>query len=284
LYILGTEGKISRFAGTESKCNCLDRGCDCYEEDHYLAATAKFNTISSITISPDGVVHVADQANYRLVSKLFYFYYLFITFNKYFRIRSIMSRSPEATATREYEVYSPTTQELYIFNRFGQHTTTRNILTGETSYQFTYNQFTSSGKLSSVTDAAGNKVFLLRDHAQQVNSIENTKGQKCRLRMSRMKLLTEVNTPDNYNITFDYYGPSGLLRSKLDSAGRSYVYTYDDFGRLTGAVTPTGKLIRLAFDLSAKGATVMVYNDDSQPKTMLIKGTSVETKLGKYFI
>lgn len=192
-----------------------------------------------------------------------------------------MSRSPEATTTREYEVYSPTTQELYVFNRFGQHITTRNILTGETSYQFTYNQFTSSGKLSSVTDAAGNKVFLLRDHAQQVNSIENTKGQKCRLRMSRMKLLSEVNTPDNYNITFDYYGPSGLLRSKLDSAGRGYVYTYDDFGRLTGAVTPTGKLIRLAFDLSVKGATVMVYNDDSQPVTMLIKGTSVETKSGK---
>ncbi|XP_015366041.1 PREDICTED: teneurin-m isoform X3 [Diuraphis noxia] len=260
IRVISTEGKISRFAGTESKCNCLDRGCDCYEEDHYLAATAKFNTISSITVSPDGVVHVADQANYR--------------------IRSIMSRSPEASATREYEVYSPTTQELYVFNRFGQHITTRNILTGETSYQFTYNQFTSSGKLSSVTDAAGNKVFLLRDHAQQVNSIENTKGQKCRLRMSRMKLLTEVNTPDNYNITFDYYGPSGLLRSKLDSAGRGYVYTYDDFGRLTGAVTPTGKLIRLAFDLSAKGATVMVYNDDSQPMTMLIKGTSVETKLG----
>jgi len=63
--VIGTEGKISRFAGAESKCNCLDRGCDCYEEDHYLAATAKFNTISSITVSPDGVVHVADQANYR---------------------------------------------------------------------------------------------------------------------------------------------------------------------------------------------------------------------------
>ncbi|VVC40590.1 Hypothetical protein CINCED_3A025864 [Cinara cedri] len=260
IRFISTEGKISRFAGAESKCNCLDRGCDCYEEDHYLAATAKFNTISSITVSPDGVVHVADQANYR--------------------IRSIMSRSPEATATREYQVYSPTTQELYVFNRFGQHITTRNILTGETSYQFTYNQFTSSGKLSSVTDAAGNKVFLLRDHAQQVNSIENTKGQKCRLRMSRMKLLSEVNTPDNYNITFDYYGPSGLLRSKLDSAGRGYVYTYDDFGRLIGAVTPTGKLIRLAFDLSARGASVMVYNDNSQPVTMLIKGTSVETKSG----
>ncbi|XP_050443335.1 teneurin-m isoform X3 [Adelges cooleyi] len=260
IRMISTEGKISRFAGAESKCNCLDRGCDCYEDDHYLAATAKFNTISSITVSPDGVVHVADQANYR--------------------IRSIMSKSPEATSTREYEVYSPTTQELYVFNRFGQHIATRNILTGETSYQFTYNQFTSSGKLSSVTDAAGNKVFLLRDHAQQVNSIENTKGQKCRLRMSRMKLLSEVNTPDNYNITFDYYGPSGLLRSKLDSAGRGYVYTYDDFGRLIGAVTPTGKLIRLAFDLSVRGATVKVSNDDSQPEIMLIKGTSVETKLG----
>lgn len=100
---------------------------------------------------------------------------------------------------------------------------------------------------------AGNKVFLLRDYSSQVNSIENTKGQKCRLRMSRMKLLHELSTPDNYNVTFDYHGPTGLLKTKLDSTGRSYVYNYDEFGRLTSAVMPTGKMISLGFDLSIKG-------------------------------
>ncbi|XP_075234226.1 teneurin transmembrane protein Ten-m isoform X2 [Lycorma delicatula] len=259
--VIGTDGKISHYAGTESKCNCLDRGCDCFEQDHFLASTSKFNTISSVVVSPDGVLHIADQANYR--------------------IRSVIASIPEASPQREYEVYSPDTQEVYVFNRFGQHVATRNILTGETSYQFSYNVNTSNGKLSTVTDTSGNQVFLRRDPASQVNSIENTKGQKCIIRMSRMKLLSELSTPDNYNVTLDYHGPTGLLRSKLDSAGRSYVYNYDEFGRLTSAVTPTGKVARLAFDLSVKGAMVKVTLDDRQPLSMLIKGSTVVTRLGE---
>ncbi|XP_076663968.1 teneurin transmembrane protein Ten-m isoform X3 [Andrena cerasifolii] len=259
--VIGTDGKISPYAGAESKCNCLERGCDCIDADHYLASTSKFNTISAVAVSPDGVVHIGDQANYR--------------------IRSVMASIPDASGAREYEIYSPDTQEIYVFNRFGQHVATKNILTGEMVYQFTYNVNTSNGKLSTVTDAAGNKVFLLRDYSSQVNSIENTKGQKCRLRMSRMKMLHELSTPDNYNVTFDYHGPTGLLKTKLDSTGRSYVYNYDEFGRLTSAVTPTGKVISLTFDLSLKGAVVKVGQNNRKPISMLIKGSSVVTKVGE---
>ncbi|XP_048266119.1 teneurin-m isoform X4 [Bombus terrestris] len=259
--VIGTDGKISPYAGAESKCNCLERGCDCFDADHYLASTSKFNTISAVAVSPDGVVHIGDQANYR--------------------IRSVMASIPDASGAREYEIYSPDTQEIYVFNRFGQHVATKNILTGEIVYQFTYNVNTSNGKLSTVTDAAGNKVFLLRDYSSQVNSIENTKGQKCRLRMSRMKMLHELSTPDNYNVTFDYHGPTGLLKTKLDSTGRSYVYNYDEFGRLTSAVTPTGKVISLTFDLSLKGAVVKVGQNNRKPISMLIKGSSVVTKVGE---
>ncbi|XP_044730762.1 teneurin-m isoform X2 [Chrysoperla carnea] len=258
--VITTDGKISAYAGAESKCNCLERGCDCFEADHYLAANAKFNTISAVAVSPDGIVHIGDQANYR--------------------IRSVMASIPDASGTREYEIYSPDTQEIYIFNRFGQHIATRNILTGETNYIFSYNVNTSNGKLSTVTDAAGNKVFLLRDYSSSVNSIENTKGQKCRLRMSRMRMLHELSTPDNYNVTFEYHGQTGLLKTKLDSSGRSYVYNYDEFGRLTTAVTPTGKVINLSFDLSIKGAEVIVRQNNKNPVSMLIKGASVTTKVG----
>lgn len=257
--VISTDGKISPYAGIESKCNCLERGCDCYEADHFLATNSKFNTISAVTVSPNGHVHIGDQANYR--------------------IRSVMASIPDASTTREYEIYSPETQEIYIFNRFGQHIFTKNILTGNTMYVFTYNVNTSNGKLSTVTDAAGNKIFLLRDYAAQVNSIENTKGQKCRLRMSRMRMLHEITTPDNYNITFDYHGPSGLLKTKLDSSGRGYIYNYDEFGRLTSAVAPTGKVIGLNFDLSLKGATVKVTQNNKNPVSMLIKGSSVSTKV-----
>lgn len=259
--IITTDGKIAPYAGAESKCNCLERGCDCFEADHYLASNSKFNTISAVAVSPDGNVHIADQANYR--------------------IRSVTASIPDASAAREYEIFSPETQEIYIFNRFGQHIATKNILTGETNYLFTYNVNTSNGKLSTVTDAAGNRVFLLRDYSSQVNSIENTKGQKCRLRMSRMRMLHELSTPDNYNVTFDYHGPTGLLKTKLDSSGRSYVYNYDEFGRLTSAVTPTGKVITLSFDLSVKGATVKVVQNNKKPISMLIKGSTVNTKVGE---
>ncbi|EDV97176.1 teneurin-m isoform X2 [Drosophila grimshawi] len=258
--VIGTDGRISSFAGAESKCNCLERGCDCFEADHYLATSAKFNTIAALSVTPDGHVHIADQANYR--------------------IRSVMSSIPEASPSREYEIYAPDMQEIYIFNRFGQHVSTRNILTGETTYVFTYNVNTSNGKLSTVTDAAGNKVFLLRDYTSQVNSIENTKGQKCRLRMTRMKMLHELSTPDNYNVTYEYHGPTGLLKTKLDSTGRSYVYNYDEFGRLTSAVTPTGRVIELNFDLSVKGAQVKVSENAQKEITMLIQGSTVIVKNG----
>ncbi|XP_043476119.1 teneurin-m isoform X2 [Leptopilina heterotoma] len=263
IRVIGTDGKISLYAGAESKCNCLEQGCDCFEADHYLAFTAKFNTISSVAVSPDSIVHIGDQANYR--------------------IRSVMASIPDAnmiTNAKEYEIYSPETQEIYIFNRFGQHIATKNILTGENIYLFTYNVNTSNGKLNTVTDTAGNKVFLLRDNRGQVNSVENTKGQKCRLRMTKMKMLHELSTPDNYNVTFDYYELTGLLKSKLDSTGRSYVYHYDEFGRLTHAITPTGRIINLSFDLNLKGATIKVAQNNRKPISMLIRGSSVITKVG----
>ncbi|XP_067613196.1 teneurin-m isoform X2 [Eurosta solidaginis] len=258
--VIGTDGRIAPFAGAESKCNCLERGCDCFEAEHFLATSAKFNTIAALSVTPDGHVHIADQANYR--------------------IRSVMSSIPEASTSREYEIYAPDMQEIYIFNRFGQHVSTKNILTGETTYVFTYNVNTSNGKLSTVTDAAGNKVFLLRDYTSQVNSIENTKGQKCRLRMTRMKMLHELSTPDNYNVTFEYHGPTGLLKTKLDSTGRSYVYNYDEFGRLTSAVTPTGRVIDLVFDLSVKGAQVKISENAQKEQSMLIQGSTVMVRNG----
>lgn len=88
----------------------------------------------------------------------------------HFRVRAVTASIPTESDEREYEVYSPETQELYVFNRFGQHIATKNILTGEVSYSFTYSVNTSSGKLSTITDTAGNKVFLLRDYSSQVSS------------------------------------------------------------------------------------------------------------------
>ncbi|XP_066954350.1 teneurin-m-like isoform X2 [Macrobrachium rosenbergii] len=258
--VIETDERIHDFAGADSKCNCQEETCPCYDESHVLAATAVFSTISALSVTPDGVVHVLDQGN--------------------LRIRSVTSSIPEHNDERMYEIYSPETQEVYIFNRFGHHALTRSIPTGRTIYTFAYNVNTSNGKLSTVTDAGGNRVSFLRDYTGQVTMVENSRQQKCRLQMSRTRRLEELVTPDEHNVTLTYHGATGLLRSRMDSTGRAHVYTYDKYGRLTRCVTPSGQVVDLAFDLSQKGARVTLTRDGTAPVTMLIKGALVTETVG----
>lgn len=255
--IVTTDGRIQTYAGAESKCNCLERGCDCFTSDHHLANSAKFNTISALAATPDGALYIADQANYR--------------------IRSVVSQLPIGS-TREYEIYNPEAHEIYVFNRFGQHTATRNALTGETYVTFSYNVNTSNGKLSIVTDSVGNRVYFLRDYSANIQFIENSKGQKCSLKLShRYKMLQEFRTPENFTITYDYYGGLGLLKSKLDTNGRSFFYNYNEFGRCTSVVKPTGRIIKVDFDLNEKGAVIDVEADD---KSVIVQQNQVIEKSG----
>ncbi|XP_054706826.1 teneurin-m-like [Uloborus diversus] len=259
--VVGSDGRvISRFAGSESKCSCLEESCSCFDEEHVLAATTKLSTISAIAVSPDGLLHICDQGN--------------------LRIRSVTASLPRLNELSEYEIHSPESQEIYVFNRHGQHVATRNTISGKDVYTFSYNVNTSFGKLSTVTDAAGNKIYILRDYNNQVNTIENTQGGKCRLEMSRMMMLQSFTTPSNFKTVFDYHGSTGLLRSKEDSTGRSYIYNFDEYGRLTESVTPSGQVIRLTYNLSLKGASVTITRDDKDPVSLLIKGSDVTTKIG----
>ena len=273
---IATDGRIVTVAGADSKCNCLDSGCNCYDEERHLATASRFNTISAIAVSPDGVLHICDQANYRLRA-------VTSSLPSETTTTSSSSSSSSSSAT-SFDIYSPESQEVYVFNRFGQHVATKNMVTGRNIYLFGYNVNTSNGKVSTVTDSAGNKIFLLRDYSNQVTSIENTRGHKCRLRMSRTRLLQEFSTPEGRNVTFDYHGSSGLLKSRADSGrGQSVSYQYDDNGRLISAISPTGQVVKLTFDLSLKGASVQVVHGSRSPVVYFIKPgwSSVSKKVGQ---
>ncbi|KAG8175100.1 hypothetical protein JTE90_024602 [Oedothorax gibbosus] len=258
--ISSSDGRIQHFAGAESDCNCLDTTCQCFDDRHFLALHARLDSISSVVVGPDGHLRVADQGN--------------------LRVRSVASSLPSPSEAGEYEIYAPELQEVYVFNRHGQHVVTKNLVTGKAIYTFSYNVNTSFGKLSTVTDAAGNKIYILRDYSNQVNTIENTQGGKCRLEMSRMGMLQSFTTPSNFKTQFDYHGSNGLLRSKSDSTGKSYVYGYDEYGRLVEGITPSGQIIRLSYSLSVKGAAVTVSRDGKESTVLLIKGSDVTTRTG----
>jgi hypothetical protein len=246
-----TDGKISLVAGREAECNCLDVGCPCYDPDHFLASNVYFSAISALTVNPNSLLFIADQGNYRL--------------------RSLSSGLPPEKADGVFEVPDAEAQETYIFNKFGQHVITKDLMTGSTKFKMSYTQTTSTGELSSVTNAYGSKLTVLRDLKGRVNAFQTATGLKLSLEMSRvgdLESLTSENPP--FKALFRYYRSSGLLKSKLDGLN-SYLYEYDIHGRLVKAVLPTGEAIGLAFNLTSQGAAIDILNNDLLSEVVLVQ-------------
>ena len=53
---------------------------------------------------------------------------------------------------------------MYVFNRYGQHLSTIDLLTGIQLYNFTYNVHSYFGRLLKVTDAGGQQMTIRRDY------------------------------------------------------------------------------------------------------------------------
>ena len=102
-----------------------------------------------------------------------------------------------------FEVPDPDTNEAYVFNKFGQHMLTRDIMTGNVLYKMSYNQATSNGKLSSVTDGHGRTLTVMRDYKGRVNALQTANGLKYALKMATgVGYLESFEAPDKYKATF----------------------------------------------------------------------------------
>jgi hypothetical protein len=130
-------------------------------------------SITALTITSDGVLHIADEGNLRILSAVPYI--------------------PQPNKQLEFQIAFPDGQELYIFNKYGQHTITKSIITERTLYTFLYNVNTSFGKLSAVTDASGNKVSFIRDSGNSLHTIKTTRGQKCRVVTNKQGFLEQFD-------------------------------------------------------------------------------------------
>ncbi|XP_071370908.1 teneurin-3-like, partial [Centroberyx affinis] len=115
---VSTDGEITHLAGTLSDCDCKnDANCDCYQTGDGYAKDARLNCPSSLVVSPDGTLYVADLGN--------------------IRIRAVRRNQPP-TGPSSYEVASPASQELYVFDANGTHQFTMSLVTGDYKYNFSY--------------------------------------------------------------------------------------------------------------------------------------------------
>ena len=253
---VGTDGKISVYAGKDSKCNCLENDCDCGgAKNSEQSLEVVFASISAISAGANGDVYVSDQANRR--------------------IRAVSSGIPALTQdTQEYHVYSPESGEQFVFNRFGLHMETRAIAGGGTKFAFSYSVTTSNGRLTGITDEEGGKIKIVRDYSGQVTAIENALQQRFALRTDRKGMLTELRYGPQARVgpTYAYFKSSELIRDKRDVATGDFLsFDYDSAGRLREMVTPTGDSIGFRCGLELRGAVVNITRNAEEYLSLLVQ-------------
>ena len=103
-------------------------------------------------------------------------------------MQAIRIQLPILDEHEEFKIPSATSHELYIFNKFGKHKRTHNLVTGKCIYTFRYTGNGSNGKLTDVEDALGNKIILRRGYdGGNVYSIsENTRNQQVKLKRKNL--------------------------------------------------------------------------------------------------
>ena len=264
IKIVESNGNVKPFSGRTDDCRCLSNWCECRDQaKSRLAESVKLSSVSAVTMSPSDTLFVADQGSLRILHMKPYF--------------------PKALPNGDYQIPNPETNEIYVFNRYGQHVNTRDMRTGRIIYSFMYNINTSTGKLSHVQDSSGNKISFLRDSRNQVNTVENSLGRKYKLVMSR-KGLESFEVGNNLTIKLEYKFDSGLLVSRSDSTGGTFIYQYDNQGRIMKQICETGQTYTYTSDLSENGFNINIKkNDQPYVKVDLEKyPQEISYKTGKY--
>ncbi|XP_061686583.1 teneurin-3 isoform X6 [Syngnathoides biaculeatus] len=230
---VSTDGEITYLAGAPSDCDCKnDANCDCYQTGHGYAKDARLNCPSSLVVSPDGTLYVADLGN--------------------IRIRAIQHNQPPtgslASGPSSYEVASPASQELYVFDLNGTHQFTISLVTGDYKYNFSYS---NEEDLTAVTDSSGNTLRIRRDANRLPVRVVTPDNQVIWLTIGTNGGLKSLTAQGQELVLFSYHGNSGLLATKSIQIGWTTFYDYDTEGHLTNVTFPTGVVTNLHGDMSS---------------------------------
>ncbi|GAV01016.1 hypothetical protein RvY_11793-2 [Ramazzottius varieornatus] len=166
---------------------------------------------------------------------------LFLADVKAVKVFSVGPNFPKQNAKMEYVVEAPEKGELYIFDRYGHHMETRDILTNNLKFKFAYTVETAFGKVRSITDGEGKTCMVERDYKGQVKSIDCGGGWKTTFTNTMRGWLKEVTYGDGLQVTMAYDAENGLLTGRTDSRGNAFSYKYDSYGRLSQVVYPNGQ-------------------------------------------
>ena len=89
---------------------------------------------------------------------------------------------------------------------------------------------------------------------------------------------------NNATVRFSYLGNTGLLESKETSEGHTFLYEYDDIGRLATVVQPTGERTVLTTDMDPTGVIARLNTNGRDRVAMTTNGNMFSILNGEWHL
>ena len=154
-----------------------------------------------------------------------------------------------------------------VFNSQGQHSETRDALTGNVLYRFDYN---SSGQLIAVTDGDANVTKVERTTEGKPTAIVGPFGQRTLLTVDSNGYLASITNPADESVTLSS-SSSGLLTSMTDARGNIHHFKYTDDGRLIEDKDPSAHTQTLSRSENTNGHTAKLITAANRTTTYAVE-------------
>lgn len=191
--------------------------------------------------------------------------------NVLYHIRSSIEKDEYAST---YTLVSPETQESYVFNRFGLHLSTINLLTGSAKFNFSYSGNALYGKLVSVVDQNKMVVNIKRDFHGRAELMQLGSDLSARVKLNNFNMLKSVEANDGRSYTFKYLGNTGLLTSSTDPKGNVVLFNYHENGKVKEITEPNNMITKVGYHINSSGIVTSVNRANLYTETWISNSTS----------
>ena len=220
---LNHDGKIQEIAGSMIFCKRSTYGClqSDFDEIVTLGSKARFLSISSIFMSTDDVMYVTDTDKHH--------------------IRSISTKAVSLNeVTEKFEIISPETEEIFIFDKHGRHDATKGLyLSQSIGIDFFYSEIEQ--KLIEVADRYMNKIKLKNNNGL-INQMSLSNGQNLNFQYNKHNHLKLLYFPGGMVNKYKYNSKGLIVRKLVDNKLQfSFDYGSDSnhLKKVNGLAMPT---------------------------------------------
>jgi hypothetical protein len=249
IRLIKSNGEMEVFYGE----NKLTKSTE-YTFDFDQSAFSGFNDPIAIAVHQNRSVYVLDRGD-----------------NVLYHIKNVITRDEYSG---KYTLVSPETKEAYLFNRFGHHLHTVDLISGSMQYNFTYNGNGMYAKLISVTDQSKVLLNIKRDFHGRVESLQTTNNYLVKVKLNNFDMLRSVTLNDNRSFNFSYLGNTGLLISKTEY-DKTTLFNYEKNGKIKEIVEPNGQTTNITYFIDSSGIVTLLNRASSLSETWIVNSSAI---------